>query len=118
MIHIGDYSELNINRTKKNLEEFRNCLVFHQGYIPETLHTSPEAPASVDYMHIDINSVIPTQKTLEFFWPRLSKGGVILFDYYGWTGYEEMKDMIDGFFADKPGMLLKLPTGQAVYFHL
>lgn len=116
-IHAGNYSELNVNRTKKNLTGFWDSLVFHQGYIPESLHVPPEAPQTVHYLHIDINSAIPTRSTLEFFWPRLSKGGVVIFDDYGWTGYEDMKDMIDAFYADKPGILLKLPTGQAIYFH-
>lgn len=116
-IHLGDYAELHANRTKKNLAEFRDYLIFHQGYIPGSLHVSPEAPSSVHYMHIDINAAIPTMAALKFFWQRLARGGVVLFDDYGWTGYEEMKDQIDAFFADKPGIFLKLPTGQAIYFH-
>lgn len=115
--HVGNYSELNLKRTKRNLMEFSDHLMVHQGYVPESLHILPEPPPSVHYMHIDINSVIPTRAVLEFFWPRLAKSGVVLFDDYGWAGYEEMKDMIDTFFADKPGAFLKLPTGQALYMH-
>ncbi len=117
-VHIGDYSELNVNRTRRNLAEFDDHLVFHQGYIPDALYGPPDAPSSVHYMHIDINSAIPTKMALEFFWQRLAGGGVILFDDYGWRGYEEMKDLIDAFLADKPGILQKLPTGQAIYFHI
>jgi len=54
---------------------------------------------------------------LEFFHPRLEKGGVILFDDYGQEKYKDTKNVIDEFIYDKSGMLLKLPTGQAIYFH-
>ena len=117
LICAGNYSELNINRTKRNLSEFSENIVYHQGYVPESLNAPPPAPLSVNFMHIDINAAMPTRSLLEFFCPRLAKGGVILFDDYGWAAYEETKDVIDAFFADKSGILLKLPTGQAVYFH-
>ncbi len=54
---------------------------------------------------------------LEFFYPRLVVGGVILFDDYGWDAYEDTKNTIENFFKDKPGLLMKIPTGQAIYFH-
>jgi O-methyltransferase len=113
--HVGNYSKLDINITKKNLKEFENNLTFHVGYIPESL-IPEKSPESISYMHIDLNSATPTLKALEFFHPKLVKGGVILFDDYGQEEYIETKNVIDKFFSDKPGLLLKFPTSQAVYF--
>ena len=59
----------------------------------------------------------PTESALDFFYPRLVPGGVILFDDYGWDAYEDTKNAIENFFTNKPGILMKLPTGQAIYFH-
>lgn len=112
---VGKYSNLSLERTKRNLTEFEDNIFYHQGYIPESLNVLP-IPDSIIYMHIDLNSAIPTLAGLEFFYPRLIKGGVILFDDYGWSGYEETKETVDNFFANKPGILMKLPTGQAIYF--
>ena len=113
--HVGNYSELDIDITKNNLKEFKNNLIYHRGYIPESL-ISIESPKSIVYMHIDLNSANPTLSALEFFFPKLVRGGVILFDDYGQEEYKDTKHAIDMFFSDKPGLLLKLPTSQAIYF--
>jgi hypothetical protein len=117
LVNASRYSNLDIELTKKNLKEFQENVVFHHGYIPKTFSIPPESPEKISYLHIDLNSAIPTMAALEFFFPRLIKGGVILFDDYGWDGYEDTKQIIDEFFSKKSGMVLKLPTGQAVYFH-
>jgi len=114
----GRYQELEIDMTKKNLEESNEYIIYHQGYIPESFHSTSEAPHSIVFLHIDLNSAKPTLSSLEFFYPRLVRGGIMLFDDYGWLGYEDTKKTIDKFFSDKPGIILKLPTGQAIYFHL
>jgi len=115
--HIGKYAELNIEKTKKNLAEFNDHVIYHQGFIPESLHLPPESPKSIVYLHIDLNSAKPTVGALDFFLPRLVKGGVILFDDYAWYGYEDTKKTIDAYFRDKSGIIMKLPTGQAIYYH-
>lgn len=111
----GRWKNLQIDDTKRNLEEFTDHITYHQGYIPESFKTT-SSPPTIVYLHIDLNSAKPTLASLEFFYPRLVSGGVILFDDYGWQGYEDTKKMIDKFFSDKPGIIMKLPTGQAIYF--
>lgn len=114
--HVGRYAELSIEKTKRNLAEFQDSTVYHQGYIPESFSKEPEPPAQIVYLHIDLNSAGPTLDTLDFFFPRLVRGGVILFDDYAWEGYEDTKDTVDTYFNDKPGIMMKLPTGQAIYY--
>ena len=115
LLNVNKYSELEVNITKKNLSEFNDYIIYHQGYIPESFNVPPEAPNSIVYLHIDLNSSQPTLSTLEFFYPRLVKGGVILFDDYGWLEYGDTKKKVDAFFYGKPGIIMKLPTGQAIY---
>jgi O-methyltransferase len=115
--HLNLYKNLDIESTKKNLAEFKENLIFHQGYIPDSLAKKPNPPDTIFYLHIDLNSAKPTEFALEFFYPRLVIGGVILFDDYGWDAYEDTKNTIENFFKDKPGLLMKMPTGQAIYFH-
>jgi len=115
--HVNLYKNLDIESTKKNLIEFKENLIFHQGYIPDSLIKKPDPPDTIFYLHIDLNSAKPTEYALEFFYPRLVIGGVILFDDYGWDAYEDTKNTIENFFKDKPGLLMKIPTGQAIYFH-
>ena len=112
----GDYAELSIDRTKKHLVEFSDKIIYHQGHIPESLSALPEPPNSIVFLHIDLNSAQPTIDTLNFFLPRLSKRGIILFDDYGWIQYKDTRNAIDEFFSNKNGVLQKLPTGQAIYY--
>ena len=114
--HIGSYKNINLDRVKGNLSEFAYNVVYHQGYIPESLILPPPAPESISYLHIDINSAMPTKAALELFFPRVLRGGVILFDDYGWKSYRETKKVVDKFFVDKPGVFMPLPTGQAIYY--
>jgi hypothetical protein len=113
---VNIYKNLDIDLTKKNLREFSNNLIYHRGHIPDSLNAEPNAPDSIFYLHIDLNSAKPTLAALEFFYPRLISGGVILFDDYGWDQYEDTKNIIELFFEKKSGILMKLPTGQAIYF--
>lgn len=116
--YTGRYNTLNVESTKRNLSEFKNNLIYHQGYIPKSFKDLPKSPDSIVYLHIDLNSAKATLESLEFFYPRLIKGGVILFDDYGWVAYEETRKIVNDFFKDKPGALFALPTGQAIYYHI
>ena len=112
--NIGRYSNLNVERTKKNLIDFQNNLIYNVGYIPDSFSAS--SPDKIIYLHIDLNSTKPTIDALNFFFPRLLEGGIIIFDDYGNTGYPDTKKQIDEFFKNKPGVLMKSPTGQAIFF--
>ena len=112
----GRYDFLCINDTKANLKEFENITVFNQGYLPESIPFS-ENPDDISWMHIDINSAIPTREILEFFYDKLSKRGVILFDDYAWKMHKSTRKTVDDFFSNKKGLLFPLPTGQAIYFN-
>ena len=113
---IDRYSELELDVTKNNLKEYENQIIYHKGYIPEVFYQLPNPPDSIVYMHVDLNSTKPTIASLEFFFPKLIPGGVILFDDYGWNNHKDTKHAVDDFFKDKPGILMQLPTSQAIYF--
>ena len=111
----GNYSYLSIEQTKTNLKEYREHCEFVKGYIPEVFSENP-GPRDLSWLHIDLNSSTPTQKTLDQFVPKLTSGGVVLFDDYGHGGYSETKKVADEFFSKKDGILMPLPTGQAIFF--
>ncbi len=112
----GKYSELTINMAKNNLKEFEKSIIYHEGYIPESFKKKPDNPESIIYIHIDLNSAKPTLAALEFFFPKLQDRGIILFDDYGAINYLATRKMIDEFFREKSGILMELPTGQAIYY--
>jgi O-methyltransferase len=111
----GRYAGLDEALTRRNLAPFADRLVFHVGYVPASFGEAPAPPEQVRYVHIDLNAAEATLAACEFFWPRLQAGGVILFDDYGWLGFEDTKKVVDDFFADKAGAMLKFPTAQAMF---
>lgn len=111
----GRYANLSLDLTRRNLSVFEATTSYHVGYLPESLDREPASPDDVVYVHIDLNAALPTLAVCERLWPRLLPGGVMVFDDYGWLGFEDTKRVVDGFFADKAGALLKFPTGQAVF---
>ena len=110
----GSYGQLSMQRTRKNLSKHSDIVFLHPGYIPESFDA--KAPEAISWLHIDLNSAVATEEALSFFWPRLLENGVIIFDDYGWSHFEETRKTVAGFLNDKPGTLMPLPTGQALYF--
>ena len=57
---------------------------------------------------------MPTKESLEFFYPKIEKNGIILFDDYSQDGYEETREVVENFFVNKNIIFLHLMTGQAM----
>ncbi|MDP9075133.1 MAG: class I SAM-dependent methyltransferase, partial [Actinomycetota bacterium] len=110
------YAAASLARARRNLNRFAERIVFHPGYLPEAFSIPPPGPQTVVYLSIDLNAVRPTLAALENFLPRLSDRAVILFDDYGDPSHRPTKLAVDEFCSPLPGVLLKLPTGQAAYF--
>ncbi len=106
------YDYLNIDITKKNLENFEENLKFNKGLIPNIFQNA-ENPSQLNWLHIDLNSSDATKSCLEFFFDKLVPGGTILFDDYG--GFDDTREIVDKFFADKNGHFINYPTGQGIF---
>lgn len=113
----GCYSYLNVENTKNNLSKFSGKTVFNKGFIPDSFQKSNN-PTDLVWLHIDLNAAMPTKSALEYFYERIHPGGIVLFDDYAWHGQFDTKLVVDEFFSGKSGILLPLPTGQAIYFKL
>ena len=71
---------------------------------------------NISFAHIDMNNAEPESFCLEYLTPRMSRGGCIVLDDYGWWGYSEQKVALDEI-ANKYNLdILELPTGQGVIF--
>lgn len=98
-------------RVRANFAEWPSALVV-PGAVPDVLGTLDFGP--VAFLHLDMNCALPERSALEFFWPRLSRGGVVLFDDYTYFGHESQTDAIDDFAAPLGIRILALPTGQGL----
>jgi O-methyltransferase len=83
-----------------------------RGIVPDSL---PQAPIErVAYLSLDMNVYQPEIAAAEYFWPRMSSGGIILLDDYGFRRYIMEKYAFDEFAARKGVPILSLPTGQGL----
>jgi len=110
--HEARYAEPGLYEAcRKRFAAYGNVQVV-QGRIPEVLRE--HAPEKVAFLHLDMNSAQAESAALEFFWPRLTPGAIILLDDYGWRAFREQKLAEDAFLAAHGRSVLELPTGQGL----
>ena len=71
-------------------------------------------PKTIAFAHIDMNHPFPEEAALKKVLPKLSPGGCIIFDDYGWWGYSAQKRVLDPIAANMNLKILELPTGQGL----
>lgn len=107
--YFGNYSDVYEN-TLRTFEGFPACII--RGEIPGTL---PQCKTeAISYLSIDMNCVFPEIAALDYFFPKVVKGGVIILDDYGFPMHINQKIAFDGFAAKHQLTILALPTGQGV----
>jgi hypothetical protein len=111
--HSGDYGYLTLERTKNNLRGLNAAYV--KGHIPEVF-SSHSTPQEIIWLHIDLNASKPTLESLQEMYDHVISGGIIIFDDYAGRAFYDTRHVVDTFFANKNGMLLPIPTGQALFF--
>ena len=58
-------------------------------------------------VHFDCDLYAPTKAALEAFWPRINRGGLVIFDEYGIHDWPGETAAVEEFFADKPEVKLE-----------
>ncbi len=102
--------DLSFSKTEleANLIAFESDLEIYSGWIPDTFANLGERTYA--FVHIDVDLYAPTLASIEYFYPRLNAGGVLLCDDYGLTTCPGATQAMDEFFADKPEKCLA-PSG-------
>lgn len=121
-----DLSQLSNDELKlRNSKQFKNVLNFVKtkfakikcarilpGLVPKILKNI--SSKKFCFVHIDMNAAYPEKMAFKYFFPRLSKGGVIIFDDYGHAGHEEQRIVIDKIASSYDRKVVCLPTGQGL----
>ena len=109
----GDFSDTSLEAVKEYIQESELC-IFRKGFIPETF--AGLESKKIALAHIDVDIYQSILDCLQFIWPRLSFGGFIVFDDYGFPSCPGARASVDEFFLAKACCPLCLPTGQALVF--
>ena len=95
------------------LKDYQN-VHYHKGIFPDSAADMPELKYS--FAHFDVDLYEGTLACLEYFYPRMNPGGIMLSHDYGiLVGVETA---FTEFFADKPEEVIELPTTQCMVFKL
>lgn len=99
------------NKVKETFKNFNVKII--KGAVPETL--SQVDSNKICYLSIDMNCVQPEVDTLNFFWDKMVKGGIIILDDYGYSNStNDQKEAHDKFAKSKGVQILTLPTCQGL----
>jgi len=87
-------------------------VTLREGWLPETFLGLESKRYA--FAHIDVDLYKPTLDCCIYFYPRLTPGGILLFDEYGFPSTHGEKAAVDEYFADKPERPIAMITGQAM----
>lgn len=112
----GMFGDVNLNDVKDYLQMF-SFTVFHPGVMPETFEAVEDRRFA--FVHVDVDLYKTAKDCCDFFYSRMVRGGVMIFDNYGFQPYRGAeKRAVDEFFNDKPECPVSLPTGQCLIIKL
>jgi O-methyltransferase len=108
----GRLQDTSVDYVRRRLDRWSDLLVFHVGDLFDTLPETETGDLSL--VHIDLNTSEPTRVAMEYSYPRLVPGGIVVFDDYGWGEESDQRDVIEDMCTSLPESLIALPSGQAV----
>jgi O-methyltransferase len=92
-----------------NLKEFKFIKIF-PGWIPDSFPDTQKLKFS--FVHIDVDLYEPTLESLKYFWPKLTKNGVIVIDDYSSSQFDGATKAVDTFLKSiSPSFFYKVPMG-------
>jgi len=109
----GDFSDTSLEAVRRYLGAFAG--VEHvPGLIPASL--APLAQRRFCFVHVDLDIYTAVLEASRFFYERVTPGGFLVYDDYGFASTPGARQAVDQFYADKLETPLVLPGGQAVIF--
>lgn len=90
----GDFADVNLNNIQNYFKKYSNTVII-KGWLPDTLNGFEGS--NICFAHIDIDLYEGHKAALEFIWPRLSMGGIIVFDDYDIPTCLGVKKAVDEF---------------------
>ena len=100
------------DRVSATFAPFGNFRVI-KGAVPESF--SQGLPDKVAFAQLDLNVAAPELAALEIIFDRLTPGGMIVFDDFGFQRYRDSHEAEMAFFRARGEVIFESPTGQGIY---
>jgi len=109
----GDFADTSLEGVR-SVVGHDEIVTYHQGFIPDTFKGLESSQIALAHVDVDIyQSVLDCWR---FIFPRLTYGGFMVFDDYGFPSCPGARAAVDEYFRETTAYPLVLPTGQAVIF--
>jgi len=113
----NDWCFSSLEEVKHNFSKFnllKENIIFIKGDVLKTLSSGKNIPNKISILRLDTDWYESTKKELEVLYPRLSMGGVLLIDDYGfWSGSRDATDEYFVQHGNRPFLQFIDNTGRA-----
>jgi O-methyltransferase len=99
------FADTHVTEVLKKISGNEN-IILHPGYFPETAEQVRNEIFAL--VNLDADLYQPTRAALDFFYPRLSPGGIIIIHDYNYK-WEGIKRAVDDFIRNIPECLILVP---------
>lgn len=107
----GDFNDTSLEFVMSLFTGYGTDVHFYKGLIPNSFPISNE---KIAFAHIDVDIYQSVLDCCEYITPRLSEGGIIVFDDYGFSTCPGAKKAVDEYYEGRKEFLYILSTKQAV----
>lgn len=107
----GSFDDTSLSEVESFLSDCNNITIY-PGFFPET--SKPVEKMSFSFVHVDVDIYRSVLDCCEFFYPRMVKNGVMIFDDPGFSDCKGAKIAVDEFFYDKEEIPIHLATAQVL----
>lgn len=110
---VNDFSNTDVNAVRSLFSSF-DFVHIHQGKFSETLCEIEKEKFC--FVHVDSDTYESVRDVTKFVFPRMNKGGIIVYDDYGDWVSQGAKRAVDEFYSSINRKFAYLPSKQAVVF--
>lgn len=96
---------------REKFSKYKNVNIV-RGIVPDSFEEA--VPERIAFLHIDMNSVKAEMLALDYLFDKVTPGGFIVFDDFGWTCNVNQMSAELAFMNERGHHVLELPTGQGV----
>ncbi len=107
----GAFADTSVAQVEEQLAGYRNYRIY-AGLFPQT--AAEVGGHSFALVHIDADIHRSVHEACKFFFPRMSKGGALIFDDYGYPKCGGARIAVNDYFEKLGVQPIYLPTGQAL----
>ncbi len=106
----GKFNDTSYEEVKEYVKDIPNLFIF-KGIFPATAKNIQENETFA-FVYLDVDLYESNYKALEYFYPKMEKGGIILFDDYDFGKYPGIKKSVEDFLKAKNAKEVPIRTAK------